>query len=32
MHYLVVLGGNFTNDRMLCIADSAEYMKRVPIK
>ena len=31
-HYFVEQGGNFTHDPMRSIADSAEYMKRAPLK
>ena len=31
-HYFVEQGGNFTHDPFRSIADSAEYMKRVPLK
>ena len=31
-HYFVEQGGNFTHDPMRSIADSAEYMKRTPLK
>jgi sugar phosphate isomerase/epimerase len=31
-HYFVEQGGNFTHDPLRSIADSAEYMKRVPLK
>ena len=31
-HYFVEQGGNFTHDPMRSIADSAEYMKRSPLK
>jgi sugar phosphate isomerase/epimerase len=31
-HYFVEQGGNFTHDPMRSVADSAEYMKRAPLK
>jgi len=31
-HYFVEQGGNFTHDPMRSVADSAEYMKRTPLK